>query len=394
MPEPIPDMSRRLVIVFALVALANLGNALYKGGDFQDFLDAGRRTLDRRPLYEGSGPGSGVIGPPAQGVLFAPFAALAGLSDTASRLAWYAVSLAALGLGVWGWTRAHHAVSDPQLERTSDAFWPFLAVLMPLQTNFEHQNMNPLLLGLTGLGALALARGRDSTAAWLFAGAAALKAFPALLVAYLLARGRWRVAGMATIFAAGLTALPMIWYGPAAAWQNWTDWVDLVMQRTWPIRDQNQSVAAWLARLTDPSTAELAIALIFGVTVVALALIARRMRAADAPSLAAELALVLGAAVLLSPIAWDHYWVLMFPAFLAVHSRRGPSRAAARTTFRVAAVLVSGVSPLTLGRQGFNVVRSWSNSTIAGLLLVGYLAWMLWRDGGRAPRLPRDARLS
>jgi hypothetical protein len=57
-------------------------------------------------------------------------------------------------------------------------------------------------------------------------------------------------------------------------------------------------------------------------------------------------------------------------------------------------VLVSGVSPLTLGRQGFNVVRSWSNSTIAGLLLVGCLAWMLWRDAGKAPRLPGDARLS
>ena len=382
------------MMVFALVALANLGNTLHKGGDFQDFLDAGRRTLDRRPLYEGSSPGSGVIGPPAQGVLFAPFAALAGLSDTASRLAWYGVNLAALGVGLWGWTRAHQVVSGRRLGTTVDGFWPFLAVLMPLQTNFEHQNLNPLLLGVTGVGALALARGRDTAAALLFGGAAALKAFPALLVAYLLARGRWRVAGLATVVAVALTATPALWYGPAAAWQNWTDWVDLVMRRDWPTRDQNQSVAAWLARLTDRSTAEVAITLIFAAAVVALVSVARRMRSADAPCLAAELALVLGAAVLLSPIAWDHYWVLMFPAFLAVYSLRGPTRAAERTTFWVAAVLVSGASPLTLGRHGFAVVRSWSNSTVAGLLLVACLGWMLWRGAGRAPRPPADARLS
>jgi hypothetical protein len=116
--------------------------------------------------------------------------------------------------------------------------------------------------------------------------------------------------------------------------------------------------------------------------VVMLGWLARRMRSAGAPSLAAELALVLGCALVLSPIAWDHYWVLMFPAFLAVFSLRAPSSHAERATFWVAAVLVSGLSPITLGRHGFNVVRSWSNSTLAGVLLVACLAWMLWRRAG------------
>jgi hypothetical protein len=382
-------MSRPLIIVLALVALANLPNALHKGGDFQVFLEAGRRTLARSPLYEGSSPGSGVVGPPAQGVLFAPFSAIARVSDPASRLAWYAVSLFALCLGVWGWARAIPAARNGHPAGTAHALWPLVAVLMPLQTNFEHQNMNPLLLGLTGLGVLALARRRDPAAALLLGTAAALKAFPALLLAYLFVRGRARVASMATAFAVALTALPVLWYGPSAAVRNWSDWVSLVMLRGWPDRSQNQSLAAWLGRTMDPAIAEPAMAVGFVGFVVILGWLARRMRSVAAPSLAEELALVLGCAVLLSPIAWDHYWVLMFPAFLAVFSRRAPASHAEPATFWVAAVLVSGVSPIFLGTYGFNVVRSWSNSTLGGLLLVACLAWMLWRRAsGRSETQP------
>ena len=43
---------------------------------------------------------------------------------------------------------------------------------------------------------------------------------------------------------------------------------------------------------------------------------AGRARHAQHASDAEEMAIVLGLAVLLSPIAWDHYWVLFFPAFL------------------------------------------------------------------------------
>ena len=35
-----------------------------------------------------------------------------------------------------------------------------------------------------------------------------------------------------------------------------------------------------------------------------------------------ELAAVTVLAILLSPIAWDHYWTLMFPAFLILYDSR------------------------------------------------------------------------
>jgi hypothetical protein len=85
---------------------------------------------------------------------------------------------------------------------------------------------------------------------------------------------------------------------------------------------------------------------------------------------AEELAMALAAGVLLSPIAWDHYWVLMFPAVLAVAAAR--SRAA-WVICAVAAALISGPSPLLIGTHGFNVARAYSLYTLAGVLLFAAL---------------------
>ena len=76
-------------------------------------------------------------------------------------------------------------------------------------------------------------------------------------------------------------------------------------------------------------------------------------------------------AILLSPIAWDHYWMMMLPAFLVVYvaaqkRRRG---SAVRYAFWSAAMLTTGLSPAILGRSGFNLARELSAYTIAALIL-------------------------
>ena len=41
-------------------------------------------------------------------------------------------------------------------------------------------------------------------------------------------------------------------------------------------------------------------------------------------------------------------------------------------------MLISGLGPLTVGTRGFAIARSWSNSTIAGLVIVVTLAMAIW----------------
>src|SRR5439155_258559 len=66
------------------------------------------------------------------------------------------------------------------------------AVGKPLQSNFEHLNLTPLLLALVVAAAADLEARRDGRAGAWTGLAAAIKGFPALLPVYLAYRLRWR----------------------------------------------------------------------------------------------------------------------------------------------------------------------------------------------------------
>src|SRR5262249_15506255 len=78
-------------------------------------------------------------------------------------------------------------------------------------------------------------------------------------------------------------------------------------------------------------------------------------------------------AVLLSPIAWEHYWVLLFPAFFVAYAETAP-RPRLRAVLWTAAVLTSVLTPMTLGRRVFDEVRERSPMTAAALMVFGVTA--------------------
>jgi hypothetical protein len=90
-----------------------------------------------------------------------------------------------------------------------------------------------------------------------------------------------------------------------------------------------------------------------------------------ATAIPSEVAAVTLLAVLLSPIAWDHYWTLAFPAFLILYNSNDDALLGrpGRYAFWTAAILTTGLSPLTLGRTGFNLSRDLSAYTMAALIL-------------------------
>jgi hypothetical protein len=389
-------------ILFGILAVAfvavNTANALNKGGDARDFFEGGRRALAREPLYAGSGPASGFIGPPFQALVFAPFAALDAVNRTAAKLLWYCANLGALAIGIVCCFRALEplATGDGDVLRRMAFAWPaFVAVLFPLQTNFEHQNMNALLLGLLGAALLFLQTGRASAAGALVGAATALKAFPGLLIVYLAAAGFTGSAVAAILVAAVLSAMPVVLYGPEGFVDQFATWLN-VSAGGWPVRGQNQSLLAAVHRLIGPAVdtgvatrADAPVA--FGVYVFVglgfLASVAYWFRRRPAgPLLYSQVAAVIALAVLLSPVAWDHYWVLMFPAFLFIHQRsRGAGVGPGVTiAFWTAAVLTSGISPALIGSAGLRLARDLSVNTLAAVILLVTLLIVIRRRARRS----------
>ena len=354
------------VVAFALV---NLANALHKGGDFDVFLEAGERLLTRAHCTKGSSSGFGVIAPPAHAAALRPIRARRPGECTGRSRGVVLLNLAALFGGAWWWLRA--IVAGPATappDRAHRTYWlSLLAIALPAQTNFEHQNMNALLLGLTGAAAWSLVRGQDIKAGLLVGTASAIKAFPALLVLYLVWRGNWRAVLSACAVAVSLTLVPGLWLETSPAWKPLTDWLVLAADPNWPDRPQNQSLIATTTRLFPLATIPLAAAIATAL-IVTIGWIAPRRRAPPSESLGAELAVVLLVAAILSPIAWDHYWVLALPAFQALRTI-ATSVGWATVAFWIAALLLTGPAPLLVGAPGLALARSWSTYTWAGLLL-------------------------
>src|SRR5262249_49502956 len=161
----------------------NLVNALRKGGDFDAYFDAGTRLVRHEPLYAGSTIAQGFVGPPAQALLFVP---LVPMGHDAARLAWYAINLALLWYGLATWLGLLIARSPSSGTRpawrdgtaqftASISLLSILAIAQPLQSQFEHQNLNVVLLALIAYAADALMRGRDAVAGLTLGAAAAIK---------------------------------------------------------------------------------------------------------------------------------------------------------------------------------------------------------------------------
>jgi hypothetical protein len=395
-------------LLFAILfAILNTANALNKGGDATVFFEGGRRFLSAEPLYEGSSAADGFIGPPFQAMFFAPFAAVAAGSPVAAKLLWHAFNLVcfgwSVGLSVKTWDAARGRIGLPDRAWLPMIFAPLVAILLPLQANFEHQNMNALLLALLAGATWQLTLGSAIAAGLLIGTATALKAFPALLILYLAARRHWTAAIAATVSAVVLTvAVPIAVYGGAAFSALVTDFWRLG-NSGWPIRGNNQSLVAAIDRLTighlaagvDRSgvrvaaDAQLATTIFAGIAILligALVVVLWKTRRRSA-SIPVEVAAVTVLAVLLSPIAWDHYWTMMFPAFLILYDSSNDAvlGRSGRYAFWTAAVLTTGLSPLTLGRTGFNTARDLSVYTIAALIVFASLLVVCARASSEPP---------
>ena len=295
-----------LLAAASLYAVVAIVTGIRGGGDLEIHFPEAALWLARQPLYAAA-PRVGAWWPPFAVLGVVPFALLAHASVALAKAAWAVMSVACLTWVVaraprHGWRSVVLAVA---------------AVAVPLHRNFEDLNLNALLLAALVAAAIALTDGRETRAGVWIGVATALKVFPGLLLVYLAYRRRWRALGVGAGVAAGLTVLAVSPYGLSGGLSALRDWLAQSAPSSASFHGSNQSVAALVYRLHGGS---LAVALV-DLACIALGLVALR-RALETGGVFAEVGTVTLLAVLLSPVAWVHYFGLAFPAWLTALERR------------------------------------------------------------------------
>lgn len=356
---------RALILLAVLYAGVVVPVGIHKGGDFAAHLRLSDRLLHDASAY-GVTPVTGVWWPPFALLLLTPFAALSHVSLALAKGCWALVSVACVA---WSVARA-------QAGRWGPVALAVAAVAVPLQTNFEHLNINALLLALVVATGADLGRGSDARAGVWVGMATALKVFPALFLAYFAYRRRWRALGIGLAVATGATIAAVLPYGLPRGIGVLQEWWEIIRQGGLAMSPGNQSLPALATRLGAPQAEALLLDILC--LAGAAALLGRPGRGGDLPYEIGAVSLLM---VLLTPIAWVHYYVLALPAWLVVLDRPAPTgnRRVWYAALATAGILTSGV--LTLGPYHWRrALLETSVYTWGALLLLGLLVLV------RAPR--------
>ncbi len=331
MADLTPRARRILLALGGLYAVVNAFIGVHSGGDFVFHLRLAERLLHGQPLYVDFDGAIGVPWPPFAIFALTPFALLARLSLPLTKALWAVGNVALFG---WCLVRGYRHAG-----RWTPVVLAVAAVAQPLQSNFQHLNINLVLLALVVLAIADLEQGREMRAALWIGVATALKGYPGAIFLYFLVRGRWRplVAGVAA--AVGLTFLVVVPAGFAGA-ANVSDYVHLALTAQSTQALAGQSIGGLVARLGGNVITAVILDLlaIAGVTAVL-----RRGRAASEPTYEVGTTALL--AVLLAPLDRLHYYVLAFPAWTDTFSRPAPARGRALwfAVLAVGALLTSGM---------------------------------------------------
>ena len=301
------------LIAFTALWLPNARRALDphvpdQAADFPNYYFGGERFLDGRDVYEGLGPEVeqlfGITGydtypadPPATVVVFSPLSLLA--YETAWRL-WQAIS-AALVFGSVVVVAREVGYSPP----TATAMAGVAFVTLPVRFLLERNHMESVLLVLGVLGWRALRRGAGRRGAVLWGAAAGLKLFPGMWLVGIAGRDR-------RLFYRGMSvALSMIVIGGAMLGPS------NVVQF---VRDVVPSSRQWSGTLGNYSLVSAGTALAgtwlgwLLLTAAIVLLVPRYLGGRSGPDQVYVSGTAL--ALLLSPLAWLNYFVLVIPALV------------------------------------------------------------------------------
>jgi hypothetical protein len=297
--------------------------------DFQTYWLAGARVLHGQAaeLYEpGGGPGAGTpiaMGPsefkniPLVAAGFVPWAVFD--YATAKRIFWWAglaaIAAAAACVGLW----VLPASTGPPGARIALAL-AAIAAMAPAHIALRHGQTTPFIAALIAIWLAAAVRGREVLAGSALGLACLVKFPPFALLALDLARGRWRAAAACAGTVLGGLLLSVALFG----WELHREYGRGVGEQAGRVMTghNNQSLAATATRLSGPSphqdwTArpmERGARFAAGAAALGLTCLVAWSVMRTAPAVPREAAPVVALGILVLPVAWDHYVLMLAPA--------------------------------------------------------------------------------
>ncbi len=411
--------TRRTAAWVGLGLLAVVLTALFarRPGDFAGYVLVGELALTGRDIYRDAPPNISTW-PPVFSLICMAIAAAARVSVVGARVLWLLLNWAALYACVWMVTRLVQPAAAPsrRVNVTSAVVaLPLLLCGRWIVSNFEHLQVNILILALVLAGLLLHRERRDAAGGALLGLAAALKVMPVLFVPYFLARRQWRIAGFMTVAATFWSLLPAAVYGWPTFGAQHDGWREAV-HAGWSVGKMNISVFAALDRhfghglvpfavqgFNDlaPSGASIVDAALVAVLCLLAAAGVWLFRGPYDPAsraTVAEWSIVLLVASLFGTVAWKAYLVvLLLPMALFVATWRDPSlparfRARLRGLTWLSFALGLAAESDLVGRRLAWRLEMGSLPTLTALLVLGTLLWYRGRQRAALPtRLPGDA---
>ena len=331
MAEVTPRAWRVLLALGGVYAAVDAFIGVHSGGDLAFHLRLSERLLHGQPLYADFDGSIGLPWPPFAIVALTPFALLARISLPLAKCVWAIGNVALFG---WCLVRGYRHVG-----RWTPIVLAVAAIAQPLQSNFQHLNINLVLLALVVLAITDLEQRRDTRAAWWIGVATALKGYPGAIFLYFLVRARWRPLAAGVAAAIGLTLLVVLPTGLAGA-TTVSDYAHLALTAKSTQALTGQSIGGLVARLGGSLTTAV---VLDALAVVAVTTVLWRGPASAEPMYQVGITAVL--AVLLAPLDRLHYYVLALPAWIVTFSAPSPARARGVwfAALTVAALLTSGM---------------------------------------------------
>jgi len=373
-----------------------------EGVVFLGYVQVGEAVLQHKDPY---GYGLTLINtwPPFFFFVAGALALLARASLLGALLVWQALGVAA----IWGTLKLCAKLYLPDGDTLT--FWPrdgrlsliSMGVLVPFamtlrlfQEHVQHTQINVQVLFLALLAFDLFRRGKWAWGGWWLALAVSVKALPVLLVLYLIYKRQWQAVVWTAAFLVVLNAaLPAAVFGPGHALTDWQRWRAISARGLMDPTPTafNQSLLAALKRLLtvagsarDPVHYAIAawptarvVHLFEGLALIAAGGLAWgwRHHSLDLrdPSAMAELAVGLGAMIIVDPLAWKaHYVTLIAAYFLVFRELRGLPRGDPRWVWwwlSFACLTLS--APTFVGNRMNDVLESWNVILVGAIVVVG-----------------------
>jgi len=259
---------------------------------------------------------------------------------------------------------------------------PFIMTARLFQEHAQHTQINVQVLFLVLLAFQLFRGGRPALGGGALALAASVKAVPVALVLYLVYKRAWRETAWTLAWLVLLNlALPALVLGPhetAALWHRWRAVADAQIAGAASAHYYNQSLLAALKRLLPAVAGPLFFALAaLGAAGLAWAFRHDPRNLAD-PRTAAELAICLGALVVVDPLAWKAHYVMLVAAYFFCWEalRRLPAEAVGGGWWRWVLwwgsfACLSLSAPFVVGERVKTALETANVILIGALLLIG-----------------------